>query len=541
MLKGILSSAQRTEYTLTPENVDVISQAIFDYCLKVNKKDHRQATACRLHSEEYLLTWLEALEEREEPPVLVLSRGKYRGKPYFSLRCPGKQLNPATDDYYKSGHAQSKIMVNLGLKPDYSYEDGQNYILYTLRKRRLNKMLVLLITLAAALACSELAVNFLSQDEINFVLNNLVSPLYDAFFNLLRCVAGPMVFLSVAWGIYGMGDTATMGGIGRKLIFRFVVIMLLATCCCAVFFPVLGPHMAEMTEDTMGAPGILKMFLDVIPSNVVSPFADGNTLQIIFLAFLVGFALLFLKKQAVTAANVINDLNVIFSHLMEIVSSLIPIFIFMVFLKLAWSGSLSFIHYMLTFMLITVGSLSGLVLFVVLFTSLRNRVNPIVLVRKVLPGFLLAISTGSSVASFSTITKACDSKLGVDKSVSGFGLPLGIVISRPGTGIYYVLLCFFFARVFEVDCTMVWIIVCILEACIITIATPPVPGGTAIAYTMMFAQLGIPEVALAWALAVDIIFDFLTTGANVAVLQMTMVNFSRGMKKLDLTKLRSKK
>ena len=48
-----------------------------------------------------------------------------------------------------------------------------------------------------------------------------VSPIFDTFMNILTLIAGPMIFLAVYCGIYEMGDAATFGKIGKRLIIRF--------------------------------------------------------------------------------------------------------------------------------------------------------------------------------------------------------------------------------------------------------------------------------------------------------------------------------
>ena len=70
------------------------------------------------------------------------------------------------------------------------------------------------------------------------LLQYLLTPIYDTFFDLLGAVAGPMVFLSVAWGIYGIGDTATFGRIGKRMISHFLLgSFLISTICTVLSLP----------------------------------------------------------------------------------------------------------------------------------------------------------------------------------------------------------------------------------------------------------------------------------------------------------------
>ncbi len=50
----------------------------------------------------------------------------------------------------------------------------------------------------------------------------MITPVFDTFMGLLSAVAGPLIFLSVAGGIYNIGDIATLGKVGKRIISRLV-------------------------------------------------------------------------------------------------------------------------------------------------------------------------------------------------------------------------------------------------------------------------------------------------------------------------------
>ena len=101
-------------------------------------------------------------------------------------------------------------LPQVNYEPEYSYDRGRNRVLFRLRRKPLNQLVVLAVVLASALAVG-FAGLLLPDDMRNALLAGVVEPLYSKFFDLLRCIAGPMIFLSVAWGIYGIGDVETLG------------------------------------------------------------------------------------------------------------------------------------------------------------------------------------------------------------------------------------------------------------------------------------------------------------------------------------------
>ena len=58
------------------------------------------------------------------------------------------------------------------------------------------------------------------------------------------------------------------------------------------------------------------MILDIFPGNVFSPFVEGNTLQIIFLAFVIGLSMIFLGQRTSSVARAVEQINHIIAFLM---------------------------------------------------------------------------------------------------------------------------------------------------------------------------------------------------------------------------------
>lgn len=108
----------------------------------------------------------------------------------------------------------------------------------------------------------------------------------------------------------------------------------------------------------------------------------------------------------------------------------------------------------------------------------------------------------------------------------------------PGTALYFIIICIYTAEVYGVECSVVWFVLAIFTGVLLAIAAPPIPGGTLTCYTIMFTQLGLPEEALVVALALDVLCDFVATGANMFCLQLELVIQTRKMGLINEKKLR---
>ena len=150
-----------------------------------------------------------------------------------------------------------------------------------------------------------------------------------------------------------------------------------------------------------------------------------------------------------------------------------------------------------------------------------------------MPTFLVALTTASSAASFSSNVTTCEKSFGIDESLVSFGIPLGMVVHKPMGAIYDQLVLFFFAAKYGVSCSVGWLVIAVIISTVIAIATPPIPGGGAVGYTVLFAQMGIPMEALAIALTIDIITDFIITAFEMLALPLSLVNIAASLGMID--------
>ena len=278
---------------------------------------------------------------------------------------------------------------------------------------------------------------------------------------------------------------------------------------------------------------MVNLILSVFPSTIIEPFQTGNTLQIIFIAVVIGIALLYLGHQTSAVARAIEQVNLIVQFLMVIISKLVPYVIFLIILNMIWSGNLNVMVSSWKLIAVLVPTLIAIAMVFLILTSVRQKVGVPVLIKKSMPTFLVALTTASSAAAFNSNVSTCEKKFGIDPSLIRFGVPLGMVMHKPVSAVYNMLLVFFFAEKYGINCSVSWIITAVIIASIIAIATPPIPGGGAIAYSVVFAQMGIPEEALAVALAIDIIMDFFLTAFDMLVLPLSLINISSGLGLID--------
>lgn len=521
-------------FALNNVSVDLIAQKVMEFCdnQQVAGKD---ALRYRISAEEILNKWIAA----QVGETVVFKAGKRLGRPYIILEVKGEQNNPFdnedTDSFFLS-----TIRTGMSYAPQYSYQKKKNTVFFEIQRKKMNQLLKLLITILLGVVTGIALKLALPNGITARLLTNIIDPLYAALFRLLGYISGPLILLSVVWGIYGIGDASTLGKIGKRLILSFLCVIFGTVFCFMFSFPLFKLKFLQGSANESSFGKIFEMLLDIIPANIIAPFSDGNTLQIIFTAVIFGIAMLFLGKRVQTVADMVDQINCIVQFMMELISRMIPGFIFLIVMRLILNNTFSMMSsiWVLTLEFITAALI--LCTLITVYTSIHCRVSPMLLVKKSIATFLIAITTASSAACFASNVETCEHKLGIDRSLSSFGIPLGMVMFKISTAVYYLLISYFFAGQFNVECSASWLVTAAFMAGLLAIATPPIPGGGVVTYTILFNRLGIPDDALAILLSVDILFDFIRTAANMYNLPLMLSNVALRMGLLNCEVLQKK-
>ena len=453
------------------------------------------------------------------------------------MRCGGLPRDPFAGG--EAGGLERQLLTNLGLGLTYRYRDGVNTVSCTQKiKRRLGQLALVLLALAAALALGGLLL-LLPGAWRGGLLTGVLDPLFNTFLGVFSCIVGPMMFISMVWGIVNVGDTRQLGLVGRKLLSRFLLVSTLFAAL-ALGAALLWFRPAVSPGGTGGSvlSSIVEMVLGIVPKNIVDPFLTGNTLQILFLGTVVGVGMILLRDQMQVMNQVVEQSNAIVQLVLSAIGGMVPGFIFLSVLRLVLKGELASNAASLARML----ALTLLLLFVNaalhLLSLLREGERPLAALKKVLPTALVALSTGSSAAAYPLNMDCCENKLGVDPKLTRFAIPFGSVVFMPQIAMTMVYVPLFAASLYGVGLSTASLVLCVVNAVILSVAAPPIPGGAIACYTLMFLQLGIPLEAISIAATANVVLDFTDTCGNLLGLQVQLVHGARSMGLLDREALR---
>ena len=530
--RGLAKREQQT--TLKAEGIDRLS-ALLVGALTEAGTERKDVTRLRLAVEDILTLWRGALGEDTQ---CTFRCGSHLGRMYIEIRAPGERLDPSeAEEEAGGGLLYSTLLAQAGLSPVYSYRDGRNCLaLYPPKPRRMNPLIQLVLAMAAAALCGLVCLAL--PHPVQTAAVAVSEPLFTALMGILQALAGPMIFLSVCWGIVCIGDVHVLGRIGRKVISRFIAGVYVTAGFSALCLVWLFHGGKTAVQGENAAAQIYSMILGIIPDNILSPFLEGNSLQIIFMAVCVGLVLLFLKEKLPALHTLVEQMNTAVQFMMETVSRYIPVFTFISLFTLILSNSLSGLGGAAKGLLLAVAACLIWPLIYALAAAVRLKVSYPLLLRKLFPTYLIALTTASSSAALSTNLETCEEKLGISERVSRFAVPLGQVIFKTGAGLGFLLLALGLAEYYGVAISLPWVITGVLTSGLLAIAAPPVPGGSLTCYTVLLAQLGIPAQAVALAIAGNMILDFFMTSCGISCLQSELLLAANRLGLLDKKRLK---
>ena len=443
---------------------------------------------------------------------------------YIEISAPGRRIDPEQAAGDIAGQMLcANLLAQAGLAPTFSYHDGVNRLaIYPARPQKISPLLQLLLAILAAGTVGALLLAL--PAHVGEVAGGVVDPLFTALMGILQTLAGPMIFFSVCWGIVNIGDVRVLGRIGKVVVVRFLGAIFLLTAVTALcLVPLFQPENGAASVGENAVVQIYSMLLEIIPSNIITPFQEGNSLQIIFMAICVGLVLLMLGEKSAALRTWLDQVNTAVQFMMEMVSRYISLFIFVSLLSLLLSDALRNLGGMVKGLLLGMAACMVWPLLYALWASLRLRVSFPLLLRKLLPTYLIALSTASSSAALSTDLETCERRLGISGRIVHFAVPLGQVIFKTGAAVGFFVLALGLAEFYGVAMPFSWLATGVLTAGLLAIAAPPVPGGSLTCYTVLLTQLGIPAESIGLAVAGNVILDFFMTSCGISCLQSELM------------------
>ena len=347
---------------------------------------------------------------------------------------------------------------------------------------------------------------------------HLVSSLY---MNALRMMIFPLVFCSLVVGIKGIGSVTRTGKIGLQTILFFVGTTFFASLL-GLFLPrMLGMgkgveiQMMDATVEATKFTSLLDTVKNLIPANPVASFVNGDMLQVLVFAIIVGVACLSLKEKAEAFYKVVEALNEICIKVISVVMHFTPVGVFCSIASVMYANGMDTIIALagvlaalyITYIVYTIVVYGGLVKFV-------GKYPVGTFFKKVMPAALNAFGTCSSSATL-PISKQCADDMDVPNEVSSLALPLGATINMDAVSILMSFMIVFFANACGVEVSFGMMVTVMLSNTLLSIGCPGVPGGAIACFAALSAIAGLPAGIMGVYISINTLCDMGATCCNV--------------------------
>ena len=493
-------------FLLEPKEIDKATEYVADI-LSAFKTEKKTGLKIRLLVEELLLNIASCHPETTSCEFLFSKR---LGNGTIRIQYEGEPFNPLTQD---NDEFTGLLFENLGVPCSWKYQNKTNILALSIKKQGNSTAPFLLGAIAAAILlglCSRFVPELITETLSDY----LFIPFKNAFLKLLNAFAGILIFFSIISGMCGDSSVESFRATTGKLLIRqpllVVVITVFSYLALIPFFDL--SFGSQPSAAASQAQQVSDLLWGIIPSNVLTPFTDGNYIQIVLLAFIFGIALSAVRDRHPELVAVIGSINSITLTVTEKLCKLIPLFVFCSLYNLVrsplTSGALLDIWKPVV-MFIVISCLLTVVILICL--TIRFHCNSLKVLKVIFPAFLIALSTGSPAAAYSTNLDILEGKLGVSRRFSRVGLAISSKLYLPGVSLYLAVMVIYFAEKYQTLINVGWVIIAVIMTILLTYACPPIPGSFLVIFGIIAKQCGFPEECMVLLATADIFLDGLSS------------------------------
>lgn len=386
------------------------------------------------------------------------------------------------------------------------------------------------------------------------------------FIKVLKMMIGPIIFLTIVSGIAGLNNLKELGSLGLKAFIYFEVVSTLALAIGIAVPKILKPGKGmDLKVDQLDTSGVDKFInsskaLDIdpnaspmsmmlsevwhilkgaVPPDPITPFLNGNTLQVLFMAIVSAVIISFLSPKHKTI--VMKPIMVMQRIVLKILSYFMwfsPIAAFSAMAYLIGHFGLDTLWGMIN-LLLTMLLACCLFIFVVLgVICYFAGVNIFKFMRYIAKEVLIVFATSSSETALAPLMEKLE-RAGIQRGAVGLIIPTGYSFNLDCTNIYLAMSVIFLAQAFNIDLTFMHLLMALL---ILMVTSKGAVGVTGSGFVILAGTLSaldiIPVATVAVLLGVDKFMSEMRAVGNLCGNAVGCLIVSIWDKKIDIEKFK---
>jgi Na+/H+-dicarboxylate symporter len=369
------------------------------------------------------------------------------------------------------------------------------------------------------------------------IIGNWLSIPGYLFLAVIQMIVVPLVFASVLRGVTSGGSIDKIKKKGGLLLLYLgisvVVAIIIGIAVGLILQPgsyvdpsalskTAGQVVPEMNTgsnvtNSLSSSNIPNKVVSLIPSNPLNAMLNSNMVQVVFLSFIFGFALLSLsKKKAKPMLELMDSLQSVSMRIVKWIMYIAPLAVFGLLADVTMRTGLDVLSGLGMYVFSVLFALFILLIVFLVAVAVIGRRNPLIFLRDSKDALLMAFSTDSSAAVIPLSIKTAINKFKVKPSTAHFVIPVGATINMSGTALYQGLATIFMTQLFGMSLPLSALLALIVTAVGASIGTPSVPGVGIVVLSSVLMSAGVPLIGIPLILGVDRILEMSRAVLNVA-------------------------
>jgi len=349
----------------------------------------------------------------------------------------------------------------------------------------------------------------------------VLKPFGDIFLNLLFTAIIPLVFFSISSSVAGITNVGRLGKIIFSMLLIFILTGIIASVVMIIGVTVYPPATGVVINfGTEFTPQPLTVSEEIVKALTTPDFADilskKNMLALIIFSVLIGLATSTAGEKGKVFSDFLSSGNSVMTKMISFIMYYAPIGLCAYFAYLIGiSGEKLLGSYARVMILyFPVAILYFFIAFSIYVTISAGNNGLRKFWRNIIPPSLIALATGSSIATIPSNLQAAD-KIGVPKEIREVIIPIGATMHMEGSCLAAVLKIAFLFGIFNMNFAGTETILTALGIALLTgIVVSGIPGGGTIGELMIISFYGFPPEVFPIIMMIGTIVDAPATMVN---------------------------
>lgn len=349
----------------------------------------------------------------------------------------------------------------------------------------------------------------------------VASALMTLFMNALRLVSLPIIFLAVSTTIMGMETLADLAWLGRWIFTYTFLTTTLAASIALLLFIALQPKIdveqfqVAQIADAVHDNSYTDYLLRIVPKNAFEPFVEGNVMAVVFMAVVLGVAMLQIPERHHLHA----PLSALLKGLLRVIRAItkgVPLIVWAGIVESFSTLGRAGVAPQLFCYLACVVVANLFQAFGILPLLLRlHGIAPRALAQAFTPALHMAFFSKSSVATLPVAIRCAEEKQHLDPKIVRFSFPMCTTINMNGCAAFILLTVLFVSTSHGHHYSLLEMVGMMFLSVIAALGNAGVPMGCYFLSCALLAAMGVPLTLMTLILPFYSFIDMLETAVNV--------------------------